>query len=58
MSIQQVDYVPCTRCYRTLIGKPEKYLCVWASESVRVFEVTINCNFLACGYKLDERIEI
>ena len=58
MSIQQVDYIPCTRCYRTLIGETEKYLCVWTSESVSVFEVTINWICLGCGYNLEERVEI
>ena len=58
MSIEQVDYIPFTRCYRTLVGETEKYLCVWASESVSVFEVTGNWICLGCGYDLEERVEI
>ena len=57
MSTQQIHYIPCARCYRTLIGKTQKHLCVWASESVSIFEVTINWIYLGCGYNLEERAE-
>ena len=58
MSIQQLDYIHYTRCYTMLIGKTQKYLCVWASEIVSVFEVTTNWICLGSGYNLEERVEI
>ena len=56
MSIQIVEYIPCSRCFGRFLGKTGNFLCVWKSDIVSVFEVTITWICLNCHHIQDERV--
>ena len=58
MSMRSVDYIFCPKFHRRLIGKAERHLCVWKSEYVSVFEVTVSWICLSGCYILSGRVEI
>ena len=58
MSIQSVEYIPCSMCAYRLIGRAEKYLCMGNFGEIKVFEVAISWVCLHCYHIQSERVEI
>ena len=57
-TIKLVEYISCSECFHTLIGKTETQLYIAQFGRIVVFEVTTTWLCLRCRHIQDQRIEI
>ena len=58
MSIKFVEYIPCSKCWYTLIGETETQLHIAKIGEISVLEVTATWIYLKCQHIQDQRINI